>query len=650
MKKRILSFFLAVMIMFTVFVPVPDLVSAEETTETKTAFTVEELLQMGFVSSVDYSSNDLQNIYNLSQNSSIEDFDNTIIASLGQPATYYYLYTSSSGGVITEEIKSSTIAYGVVVMPKYYSIGGPDYKYYTNFSGSSSYYPFTSYSSRTVYNTSYDLSNASVMKNVVDGDIIIVFRESNTTGFVERFIFTYAVYNYLGLESPYDIFDTEYFKTVSATNYNSYDLDYYRLENKDNSTVPDVDLNPNINLVPPSGIIVDVDIDSFTEWIIENKRYEDIAECGLNVAQDKIKYLVEWWSKYGTSPVRMLLGLPKLIANINVLDIDISLISSVCNCIDNLYIEYKRYVDMMEGHKVQYDHAYWPGHLQEDDDGNKDYTYVTDTEEDDVYTSLLREILRSISSLPDLIASKFSYIQTYFDSILIDFNRLLNYITLLPDSFADSAYNVFIEPINLIIEALGNVGSSTNIEIEIPETKKDEVDLFFDEWHTNFSDAINNKVPVYSQLSSLFNDDFFEKCGLDVNGDGETFAYYTAPGSVGSGDVQTLALNTSALSDSGEHVAVRSLLEQFDHADTSYLDDASYSGDIPEGWTVTVGGQDIEIFDFRFYAKHRTKIHVIITFILYSTYLLSLLKSIPTLIGNVSDVRNAFDAHSQKEE
>ena len=92
------------------------------------------------------------------------------------------------------------------------------------------------------------------------------------------------------------------------------------------------------------------------------------------------------------------------------------------------------------------------------------------------------------------------------------------------------------------------------------------------------------------------------------------------------------------------------MLEQFDHADTSYLDDASYSGDIPEGWTVTVGGQDIEIFDFRFYAKHRTKIHVIITFILYSTYLLSLLKSIPTLIGNVSDVRNAFDTHSQKEE
>ena len=142
MKKRIFSLFLAFIMVF--IATVPALSFAEETTEeVKTAFTVEELLQMGFVSSVDYTSTDLQNIYNLSQNSSIEDFDNTIIASLGQPATYYYLYTSSSGGVITEEIKSNTISYGVVVMPKYYSIGGPDYKYYTNFSGSSSYYPLS---------------------------------------------------------------------------------------------------------------------------------------------------------------------------------------------------------------------------------------------------------------------------------------------------------------------------------------------------------------------------------------------------------------------------------------------------------------------------------------------------------------------------
>lgn len=621
MKKRIFSFFLAFIMMFTFFVPY--LVSAEETTEaTKTAFTVEELLQMGFVSSINFSETDLINIYRLSRNETITDFDNTIIADVDVNARRYYI--NSKGNV-----EYMGVGVDFIFMQKYYVFSDDDYTYYTNFSNEFSIYPYNSIRSSNYISVDTDYTVA--MKNVVDSDFIIVFRKSKSTYDCNYFICEYEFYKKNNYTSVSDVFQTSYF-TDRVSSYTPY---YYCINREDNSTSPDINLDPNIKLVPPSGIIVDVDIDSFAEWIIENKRYEDIAECGLDVAQDKIKYLVEWWSKYGTSPARMLLGLPKLIANINVIDVDISLISSVCNCIDNLYIEYKRYVDMMEGHKLQYDHAYWPGHLQEDDDGNKDYTYVTDTEEDDVYTSLLREILRAISSLPDLIATKLSYLQTYLDSILIDFNRLLNYITLLPDSFADSAYNVFIEPINLIIDALGNVGSSNNIEIEIPETKKDEVDLFFDEWHTNFSEKLNSKIPVFTQLSELFNDNFFEKCGLDVNDDGEVYQYFTA-GSV-----------SSSGSTSDEVEAVESLLLQFDKADTNFAN-IEYSGDIPDGWTVTIAGNDIEIFDFKVFARYRSKIHIIIVFVAYTAYLLSLFKSLPTIIGNVSDVQNAFTSHFEQ--
>lgn len=615
MKKRILSFFLAITIMFTVFVPVPALVSADDVDISNQPYIKNASAYKSGSSDFDYVLKVIMNY--LKSNKTF--YSDQYVLSLVHKDGLYHLFINHMFSTYQYSFNYNNELYDCIVS---YDPSSREYKdFYCSFSS---------------------VDSSSLVSFLTDND----FTESRHVGTVTYMpLFSENCLGVTNIITPQNINNIPVVNDLFFTSDNCDSFFVVRgFKFDSSSSVIDFDY-------PTTGIlIVDVDIDSFTQWIIDNKRYEDIANCGLDIAQDKIKYLVEWWTKYGTNPAKMLLGLPKLISNINILNIDISLISSVCNCIDNLYIEYKRYVTMMEDKKIQYDHSYWPGHLQEDDDGNKDYTYVTDTEEDDVYTSLLREILRAISSLPDLIATKFSYLQTYLDSILIDFNRLLNYITLLPDSFADSAYNVFIDPINQIIEALGNVGSSTNIEIEIPDTKKDEVYLFFDEWHTNFSDAINNKVPVYSQLSSLFNDSFFEKCGLDVNGDGETFAYYTAPGSVGSGDVQTLALNTSALSDSGEHVAVRSLLEQFDHADTSYLDDASYSGDIPEGWTVTVGGQDIEIFDFRIYAKHRTKIHVIITFILYSTYLLSLFKSIPTLIGNVSDVRNAFDAHSQKEE
>ena len=209
------------------------------------------------------------------------------------------------------------------------------------------------------------------------------------------------------------------------------------------------------------------------------------------------------------------------------------------------------------------------------------------------------------------------------------------YICSLPDLFAKSSYNIFIEPINLIIDALGNVGSSTNFEIEIPEEKQDEVDLFFDEWHTNFSEKLNSKIPVFTQLSELFNDNFFEKCGLDVNDDGEVYQYFTA-GSV-----------SSSGSTSDEVEAVESLLLQFDKADTNFAN-IEYSGDIPDGWTVTIAGNDIEIFDFKVFARYRSKIHVIIVFFAYTAYLLSLFKSLPTIIGNVSDVQNAFTSYFEQ--
>lgn len=592
MKKRILSFFLAVVIMFTVFVPVPDLVFAT----TEDIFlppdnSVNSLITVGL--SVD------------------KDYYNNI------SMQYKDIYKK-----VVAEIREH------IITVDSFNYSGDHYQVYI---------PFIDIDD---YECELVVTNFELNWTMESGVLKLIPSTTSTQ---------YSIY-YIGFDSDY--------------NYMNHYGDYSNVKRYAGST--EITFLPDFyDIAFPSdseeesgrhklyGVLVGQKVDKlgFFDWFEENNKIDYVKSCGFNLALSQIEFIIDWWAEYGSSPLRIVLGLPSLISKINIISWDISLATELVNIFDALYLEYQEYLkkDEREAIELQYPNGTLMPHHRTENYNPEDDKLSTDLEDDDIIVSLLRDIRKILMYLPQDIATHLSYIETYLDAILIDFNRLLIYLDSMPDYIA-AAYNVFMDPINQIIEALGNVGSSTNIEIEIPETKKDEVDLFFDEWHTNFSDAINNKVPVYSQLSSLFNDDFFEKCGLDVNGDGETFAYYTAPGSVGSGDVQTLALNTSALSDSGEHVAVRSLLEQFDHADTSYLDDASYSGDIPEGWTVTVGGQDIEIFDFRIYAKHRTKIHVIITFILYSTYLLSLLKSIPTLIGNVSDVRNAFDAHSQKEE
>lgn len=638
MKKRILSFFLAVTIMFTVFVPVSALVSAEETTETKTEFTVKELLELGFVSSIDYSSIHLKSLYNISQSTTATNFDTALFLYNSNNVKYHA--TDSALDVDSE----SSLTAPLFVLFEYYTYSDSEYNYYSNFSREYSIYPFYQKRMNTIISASTDFSSYHTMKNVIGSDKIIFVREKKSDKSVDCLICNYSHYEKYHVNSSL----SDIFKSCCIINTPV----YYRVSFSNNSTDNNVSTEKNYQLwgvVLRSKEEIQAIKQSFIEWFISNNKIDYLISNGIDVSVEHVSYLFDWWNAYGDNIVTITLNLPKLISNINIINWDINLAKRLVDCFENLYIQYQEYVAKLaygETRPVQGSTNYMPHHRRDDTDD----TLVTDTEEDTTVVILLREIVRLLIDLPESIRLSFVSFENRLNAIITNMNNIIMYLDSLPDYIATSAYNVFIDPINQIIDALGNVGSSTNIEIEIPETKKDEVDLFFDEWHTNFSDAINNKVPVYSQLSSLFNDNFFEKCGLDVNGDGETFAYYTAPGSVGSGDVQTLALNTSALSDSGEHVAVRSLLEQFDHADTSYLDDASYSGDIPEGWTVTVGGQDIEIFDFRFYAKHRTKIHVIITFILYSTYLLSLLKSIPTLIGNVSDVRNAFDTHSQKEE
>ena len=86
------------------------------------------------------------------------------------------------------------------------------------------------------------------------------------------------------------------------------------------------------------------------------------------------------------------------------------------------------------------------------------------------------------------------------------------------------------------------------------------------------------------------------------------------------------------------------MLLKFDDSDPEYLSDAAFTTDIPE-WSVSIGGNKVEIFSFKLYAKYRPQIHALITFVLFVGYLFSLYKSIPKIIGNVSDVQNAFDSY-----
>jgi len=82
----------------------------------------------------------------------------------------------------------------------------------------------------------------------------------------------------------------------------------------------------------------------------------------------------------------------------------------------------------------------------------------------------------------------------------------------------------------------------------------------------------------------------------------------------------------------------------FDNYDPNYLKGV-YASKAPT-CTVSIAGQNVEIVDFRIFAKYRPLIYAVITLVLWVPYLWSLYRSIPSIIAGVSDIHNMIISDS----
>lgn len=387
------------------------------------------------------------------------------------------------------------------------------------------------------------------------------------------------------------------------------------------------DHSPNVycfysSITPPftpdyslTGVIVgfDFSVDAFTQWLIDSGKYQELP---VYIGTAKLKSFVQFYHDWGTSNNIFIVKLLEWFMHFNIGFQTLENRNILKSTIDRLYQEYCNQAFVT----IQHDSSRLPHHRQniETVTSDDDLTLVTDDANDDIYTSLLRDILRGVISIPgqiynctDMIISKLDY---------LNWNVTVSNDGGSPGTDLSSVLNKMDD----IIDKL----EADTVSVEIDQTTQDDTDDFFDDWNLAFSTALNNKFPVASQLSTLFTD-FWEKCGVDADGDGETFEYYN-PG------VFTATVTRSGSSGASESDAVSEFLGKFDDADPFFLDDASFNS-VPD-LSVTVGGRSVSIFDFRVYAKYRDKIHFIISFVIWTIYLLHLYKALPSIIGQVADV------------
>ena len=377
----------------------------------------------------------------------------------------------------------------------------------------------------------------------------------------------------------------------------------------------------------------------FLEWLNTYGKLSVINSNGFKFVSSQLDLLVDVYNSYGNSPAFFFSSLTKTF-NIST---DIRGAYALLVTIRDLYQEYLQWKNSddllltIPKPSVSDSHPHWRD--------QEDYNLVTDTEDDTPVISILRDILRTLIYLPQNIASYFNFLEIRFNDIIYNFQSLIYLLNNLPDQISSLTYNSLINPLTEIKDSINNIDVSSpdvSVDVTISDEKQNEINTFFSDWNVKYSTAINEKIPVISQLSGLFNDEFFEKCGIDTNGDGQVYQYYSTSVSYDSSSLS----GTSSDSVSDNDDVVNLLCSQFDNSDPNFLDDVSYSEDVPS-LSISIAGKKTEIFDFRLFAKYRTQIHTIMIFCIYSLYFLSLYKSLPSIIGNVSDVSNAFSDYKQ---
>lgn len=363
------------------------------------------------------------------------------------------------------------------------------------------------------------------------------------------------------------------------------------------------------------------DKQQFIKWIIANEKYTVFGDYGIENTAQFVDDIVNLYERFNKNPLSLFVSVPQFLIKNGSVFATVDKAKELINYVSALYQEFK-----LERRPVIYEPELLPYIFPQpwvDNEPNEKYV---DDETDTIDVSLLREILRVLIVMPQNIFNFFDY---YMYNISVNTSLLADYVAQLPQYLSDLIYNNFFEDINYIKNALDNLpsgsgGGSDLINVEITTEKETEINTFFNDWNIQFSNKINEKIPIIPQLHTLFFT-FWEQTNV-IKNENELPVYNY----------------NQFLNDSDALTAITGV---FDNSNKDYLTNIN-SPFIPS-LTIRIGGVSHEIINFKFYAKYRRWIHNLITFILWFSFLLSLYKSIPNIIGRVAGLDKFIDTKNE---
>ena len=315
----------------------------------------------------------------------------------------------------------------------------------------------------------------------------IISNSSNTYGTVIRQennpTYTYIAVNsdglkntsYINISSSSDVSITSFvvlYKSNSLTSLSSSSLSFFLFNrqrdiNQIRSNVnlfidpvnPDFDLNTDNSIFdkPIYGVTL-VDKQNFIQWIISNQKYLSFVNYGISSTSENVEQLINIYEKFKVNPLSLLVNAPSYLFQNGNIFTNINDWYNFFNFIDDLYQEY---LISQQGvvKQIGIPGDKLPHHRSSQYNSDRESQIYSYQDGENVDTSILREILKTLILVPSDIFTLFS---SSIYSINSNIVSIYNNINNLPNHLNSLIYNSFIIPINGIIQAIENIEISSN--------------------------------------------------------------------------------------------------------------------------------------------------------------------------------------------
>lgn len=260
-------------------------------------------------------------------------------------------------------------------------------------------------------------------------------------------------------------------------------------------TPGDYDFIGPLPLIPIEG---DPSFQGFKDWLIKNKKYEDLAQFGISCTENNISSVVDLWTGNYNSVSGFFSSLKSAWSTISA----VSQAKNIYNWLEQQWQLYKKSLITYETIPIK----------------DKDVlNYETDYDEDGNFisseTAYLKLILGILNTFRNDVNNFSDTLSSYISSISVNINRLCNAVSALPQTIANLTYNNFVEPFNQILKAIDDISinnssdniTNNNIDVNIDI---DNIDNTTNNFNIAFGDlqvALESKFSFYNQLTEITN-------------------------------------------------------------------------------------------------------------------------------------------------